>query len=243
MGILLICAGISSFVGVLGFILALRSGGSGVLLLIIALATNAAACISLIYEKSKHYNVRFKVFHLIYMVSVLVTVCFGGYVVIAGLKSSIFMTILFYIGFVVMLFVGPFVALDYYACNSLSRFSTEQREFFLPANQSRNVKKNLRTTFAFVGAFLLLIAVCIFIGGEIASNDSGDLAFTDCYKCDGVGRYTNRKGIIVSCESCNGSGVGAYKEDGENIFGSPALWMGIIGLGSLAMTRVLKEDY
>lgn len=241
MGGLLAAASISGFIGLFAMVISLKSGGTGGAFLFIALAINVAAIIRLFVEKRNYENTKFRTLQLVYIISGIICAIAGSYVIFCGWKSSVFISVLFYIGFVVMLFTGTFVGIHYLICYLQIRNNTGKGEFFMPSTENRNIKKHLRVAFGLIGAILLVVAIGVFIVGGFDSLDNGDVAFTSCYKCDGIGRY-EKNGVIVSCGSCNGSGIGAYKESGQNIMIKPALWLGAFGIGSLAMIKVLKDD-
>ena len=241
MGGLLAAASISAFIGLLAMALSIEAGGTGGFFLFVALGINVAAIIRLFIEKKNEENVKFKTSQIVYIISGIICAIAGSYVAFMGWKSSAFISILFYIAFVVMIFDVMIVSFSYLICYLQIKNGTGKGEFFIPSAESRNIKKHLRVAFGWIGAILIVVAIGVFVVGGFDSMDNGEVAFTSCYKCDGIGRY-NKNGVVVSCGSCNGSGIGAYRESGENIMSSVALWLGVLGIGSLAMIKVLKDN-
>ena len=244
MGGLLAAASISAFIGLFAMVLSMEAGGTGGFFLLIALAINVAAIIRLFIEKKNKENVKFKTSQIVYIISGIICAIAGSYVVFMGWKSAAFISILFYIAFVVMIFDSMIVSFNYLVCYLQIRNGTGKGEFFMPSTENRNIKKHLRVAFGWLGAILIVVAACLLV---IGIRDSGDslprYSFSDCYRCDNVGRYV-QNGKLVTCTACNGAGYIANKlsNDGGNIVNGVTLWLGALGIGSLAMIKVLKDN-
>lgn len=148
------------------------------------------------------------------------------------------MVILMIGGLFVMMFSAAIIGIAYLSLNNQKGEYAGKEHIFMPIDEKRNIRKPLRDLCAGIGGTLILVAVIVFLIGGIDSIGNGELSSMTCNRCSGSGRTWSGE----KCPTCDGFGQILHNENGRNIMGTPALWVGIIGIGLVVVGARLKEE-
>lgn len=207
MGGLLAVASISSFLGLIGMILVVKSSGGG-FLLFLAMALNCATIVRLNIERKNEEGSRFRTSQIIYIASSIICVLTGGYHLFAGWTSSKLMGAGLFIGFAVLPFISTTVAINYWICQLEKQNKTGKGQFFLPSDEDRDIKKTLKIVLGVAGVLLfawLMAAAIVSCDSDGGGNNGGysNSGSQRCNNCGGDGWDSENN---CKCVWCGGDG-------------------------------------
>lgn len=247
MGTLISFAIISLFAGMYSLATSLNEGGTGGFFWVVAIILNLAVVIRMLYERIRRKDKRFRTGQLVYIVGIIVAAISWVILLCSKITEENFAIVTLLLGLCPALWTVIFnVGGQYLVCFLNTRNKPEESpfdQFFLPTGESREIQKHLRSFFGWAGVILIAVAVCLLVIGILDSGDSvPSYSYSNCYKCDNVGRYV-QNGKLVTCTACNGAGYIANKlsNDSGNIMTGIALLFGALGAGSIVMTKALKD--